>query len=197
MQSQLNNTHRFPMPKANHREKILNAGLAVFHQQGFHNSGIQDIVNYAGVPKGSFYNHFESKDALGMEILQTYWAANADTRKMLHDEDLPALERMEQYLKGTCYSENGCLIGNFSAELSGSDPFRASLADLYQRWNKDIESCIRAGQKEGTIRDEESAKNLAEFVTTGFQGAVLKAKVDRDPKVLDRFRKSMLLFLKS
>lgn len=183
------------MPKANHREKILNAGLAVFHEQGFHGCGIQDIVDHAGVPKGSFYNHFRSKDALGMEILQSYFEANAETRNVLLDKELPALERVERYLEATTYHENGCLIGNFSAELAGSGAFRSALADVYQRWNKELAGCIRAGQDDGTIRSDDSPKNIADFVITALQGAMLKSKVDRSPKVLERFRKSIRLYL--
>lgn len=185
------------MPKPSHRDKILSAGLAVFHERGFHGSGIQDVVDHAGVPKGSFYNHFKSKDALGLEVLDCYWESNAATRTELRDSEVPALTRIDRHLATAGYDENGCLIGNFSGELAGSDAFRARLSKLYKTWISDVAACIRDGQEDGTIRNDDSAKNFAEFVVEGLEGAKLKAKVDRDPSVLKRYRKSIRLLLDS
>ena len=61
------------MPKANVREKIVDAALHLFHTRGYNGSGVNDIVVSAGVPKGSFYNHFASKEALGLETIARYW----------------------------------------------------------------------------------------------------------------------------
>lgn len=183
------------MPKPNHRNKILNAGLAVFHEQGFHGCGIQDIVTYAGVPKGSFYNHFKSKDALGLEILKMYWEANAEKRAILHNEKVPAIERIEKYLEATGYHEHGCLIGNFSSELAGAEAFRSSLDELYQYWIKDVAACIKVGQQDGSISKEDNPENMAEFIIASLEGAILKTKVSRDQKILERFRKFIRVFI--
>jgi len=58
------------MPRPNVREKIIDAGLKVLIEKGFNGCGVQDITAAAGVPKGSFYNHFESKEALGGEVVE-------------------------------------------------------------------------------------------------------------------------------
>ena len=57
------------MAKANVRERLLDAGLETLHRCGFNGCGVQEIAETAGVPKGSFYNHFESKEALGAAVL--------------------------------------------------------------------------------------------------------------------------------
>ena len=62
------------MPRASVREQLVNSALEVFHARGFNGSGVQDIVDAAGVPKGSFYNHFESKEALGVQVVHAYTA---------------------------------------------------------------------------------------------------------------------------
>ncbi|MEA3087540.1 MAG: TetR/AcrR family transcriptional regulator, transcriptional repressor for nem operon, partial [Paraburkholderia sp.] len=54
------------------REKLLEAGVALFAETGYHGTGVKDIVERAGVPKGSFYNYFESKEAFGAAILDHY-----------------------------------------------------------------------------------------------------------------------------
>lgn len=184
------------MPKPNHRDKLIQAGFTLFHERGFHASGVQNIVDHAGVPKGSFYNHFQSKDDLGLEILNYYWEMYADSRAGLSDREVPALERINRHLGAFRQSEFGCLIGNFSGELAGSDAFRSRLLSLYEKWISDLAACIRAGQEDGTIRDDSTSEHLAEFVISGLEGAILKAKVDRDFDGLERFRETALQFLK-
>lgn len=185
------------MPKPNNREKILSAGLAVFHKQGFHATGVQDVVDHAGVPKGSFYNHFKSKDALGLEVLESYWKAGGGARTELQTAGIAPLERIDRHLAAAGYDENGCLIGNFSSELTGSDEFRSRLSELYKVWVSEVAACIREGQEDGTLRRDDRAENLAEFIIEGLEGAKLKAKVERDPAVLKRYRNSIRLFLQS
>jgi len=185
------------MPKSNHRSKILNAGLEVFYEHGFHGSGVQDVVSRAGVPKGSFYNHFKSKEALGLEVLDTYWSAGNAARAELQASDKAPLKRIDRHLAALGYDENGCLIGNFSAELAGIDEFRNRLMELFRTWRAEVKACIQKGQLDGTIRDDAKAENLAEFVVEGMQGAQLKAKIEQDPAVISRYRKSIQLFLKS
>lgn len=185
------------MQKLNHRNKILNAGLDVFYEHGFHGSGVQDIVDHAGVPKGSFYNHFKSKEALGLEVLDTYWSAGNAARAELQATGKPPLKRIDRHLAALGYDKNGCLVGNFSAELAGIDQIRNRIVELFKSWRAEVADCIQEGQLDGTIRDDDKAVNLAEFVVEGMQGAQLKAKIEQDPAVVSRYRKSIQLFLKS
>ncbi len=185
------------MSKQNHRNKILAAGLAVFHEHGFNGSGVQDVVSFAGVPKGSFYNHFKSKEALGLEVLDAYWEAGTEGRDVLRASGVPPLKRIDRHLTLFGYDKNGCLVGNFSAELAGIDEIRYRLAELYETWIDEVAICIREGQLDGTIRDDDKAANLAEFVVEGIEGAKLKAKIDQDPGAVNRYRKSIRLFLQS
>src|ERR1700683_136380 len=112
------------MARHNVREKIIDAGLKVLIEKGFNGAGVQDITVAAGVPKGSFYNHFESKEALGAEIVDLC-ARNNPRRTALADTSLLPLPRLRAHferLNESFASESfgrGCLLGNFSAELAG------------------------------------------------------------------------------
>ncbi len=189
--------HIDAMLKQTHYDKILSAALTVFHERGFHDSGTQDIVTLAGVSKGSFYNHFKSKDALGLAVLEHYWESHQTSLKLLRASNQKPLQRIETYFRSVAYDDKGCLIGNFSSELSGTDAFRERLSKVFTLWIDEIATCISDGQEDGTIRNDESATTLAEFVTTSYEGSILKAKVDRDPNVLERYRHSILTFLRS
>ncbi|MFK7964908.1 MAG: TetR family transcriptional regulator C-terminal domain-containing protein [Burkholderiaceae bacterium] len=185
------------MSKSNDREKLLAAGLSVFHEQGFHGSGIQDVVKRAGVPKGSFYHYFESKNALGLAVLNGFWEAGHTARQKLQAGGPGALKRIDDYLAAAGYDDNGCLIGNFGSELAAVEEFRSRLMEIHEIRLSALTACIEEGQKDGTIRDDDKALSLAEFVIAGLEGAKLRAKVERAPAILKRYRRSIQLFLQS
>jgi len=145
----------------------------------------------------SIYNHFKSKEALGLEVLDTYWSAGNAARSELRATDRAPLKRIDRHLAALGYDKNGCLVGNFSAELAGIDEFRNRIVELFESWRAEVAACILEGQVDGTIRDDAKAENLAEFVVEGMQGAQLKAKIEQDPAVVSRYRKSIQLFLRS
>src|SRR6476469_11121228 len=106
------------MVRPNVREKIVDAGLKVLIEKGFNGCGVQDITDAAGVPKGSFYNYFESKEALALEVIDRYGEEVRALAGVLSDESLSPLERLRRYfaLVATKFAarsyERGCLIGH-------------------------------------------------------------------------------------
>lgn len=183
------------MPKPNHSKALLEAGLATFHQRGYHASGVQDVVSTAGVPKGSFYNHFESKDALGLAVLTHYWDQRAEARAILTNATLSGGERLKRYLGDFSYSEDGCLIGNFTAELTNIDAFRERLSELWERWTDMIAGCISDGQRDGSVRSDMPARDMASSVIALLEGAILATRVERSPRPLETAKRTILRLL--
>lgn len=182
------------MPKPNVREQLIEAGLKTLYRHGFNGSGVQDITDAARVPKGSFYNHFKSKEALAAEALERYWQSGAGRRALLSDEGVEPVERLRNYFRTLGDAlvrtefEKGCLIGNFSTELSGQSPeIRERLAAIYAAWVRLIESCIHEAQKADRVRPKLPASAIASFLLNSWEGAVLRAKVERDKSPLDQF----------
>lgn len=184
------------MPKLNVRDKLLVAGLETMHRLGFNGCSVQDITQAAGVPKGSFYNHFESKEALGAEIVDLYWqkAASASLR-ILSNETLPPLERLNCYFDALAEGltalnyEQGCLLGNLGAELSDQSRLvRDRLSSLLAGWTRAVECCIRDAQIAGDVRTDLDPAVLAAFLVNAWEGTVLRAKVDRDGRALAQFK---------
>src|SRR5579875_1418260 len=110
------------MAKSSHKEKILTEGLRVVHERGFAGASVRDIVQAAGVPQGSFTNHFASKEAFGLEVIDLYFAnSRAIMRETLLNDALPPLQRLAAYLDAGKNRLNrqgmrtGCLFGNFTA----------------------------------------------------------------------------------
>jgi TetR/AcrR family transcriptional regulator, transcriptional repressor for nem operon len=183
------------MPRPNTREQIVQAGLKCLIEKGFNGVGVQDITATAGVPKGSFYNHFESKEALGAEIVERY-GADTRRRELFSDKSIPPLERVRRHYERLnaifveAKFERGCILGNFSAELANqSDVIRDGLRRLYERWTKDVEATVAEAQEQGAVSNKLTAAELAAFLLDAYEGALLRARVERDNRALDRFMK--------
>jgi TetR/AcrR family transcriptional regulator, transcriptional repressor for nem operon len=181
------------MARHNVREQIIEAGLKVLLAKGFNGCGVQEITEAAGVPKGSFYNHFESKEALGAEIVEHYGRSNPKSIA-LADTSVPPLERLRRHFESlsTTYIESGycsgCLLGNFSAELADQSPLiRERLVALFATWTTDLETVIREGQSDGSITAGIDPGDLAGVLLDAYEGALLRARVQKTRDAFDRF----------
>ena len=182
------------MPKPNVREQLIEAGLKTLLRQGFNGSGVQDVADAARVPKGSFYNHFESKEAFAAEVLERYWQAGAVRTAVLRDLTVGPVERLRIYF-GALFDaavgpdfEKGCMIGNFSTELSDQSPeIRERLAAIYAAWTRSVESCVREAQNAKRVRVDLPASAVASFLINSWEGAVLRARVERDTSPFVQF----------
>jgi TetR/AcrR family transcriptional repressor of nem operon len=181
------------MPRHNVRDQIVEAGLKCLLEKGFNGVGVQEITTSAGVPKGSFYNHFESKEALGAEIIERY-GAGTRRREILGDKSVAPLDRLRRHFEALnarftdSKFQQGCLLGNFSAELSNqSEMIRAGLGTLYSQWTKDLELAIKDAQNQGAISSKAEAGDLAAFLLDAYEGALLRARVERNSGPFDRF----------
>ena len=183
------------MPRPSLREKILTEGFKVVLEQGYCGATVRDIVRAADVPQGSFTNHFESKEAFCLELLIRYFAmVQENITKTLRNDSLKPLYRLRQwfdmqldFLKQADF-RNGCLIGNFSAEVGAhSDTIHAKLAEMYEEIHNSIVYCLKAAVKSGELPATVDCKELAHFLYSSLQGAILEAKVERSPLPMKRF----------
>src|SRR5712672_2955687 len=116
---------RNTLPRPSTRNAILEAGMKLFNERGFSACSVQDITEVAGVPKGSFYNHFKSKEALAAEIVTAYGKGTTD-RSVLTNPDVPALTRLKKHFAALneyfTRCNEGCLVGKFMTEVSDDTP---------------------------------------------------------------------------
>jgi TetR/AcrR family transcriptional repressor of nem operon len=185
------------MAKPSHREKILTEGLQVVHAHGFANASVRDIVQAAGVPQGSFTNHFVSKEAFGLEVIDLYFSrSQAVIGDTLRNDALPPLQRLAEYIDSSRNRlnqqsmRNGCLLGNFTAEATDhSEAIRAKLLKIFAELGDAIAYCLKAAVKAGELRQDFECEQVAAFIVSSLQGANLLAKAERSPEPVDRFKK--------
>ena len=177
------------------RRRLLEAGLQLVHARGFTASGVKDITDAAGVPKGSFYAYFPSKEAFAAAILEHYWSDIATRLLPLLDAQGSAQDRIGRFFHALADEHEagdfllGCLIGKLSLELGGSsEPVRAELVRILDGWNGALTACVRSGQgADGGIRTDLDAGELASLLIEAWEGAALRGKVTRDRSPYDRF----------
>ena len=194
--------HLEGMPKPSNRDKILTEGLRVVHERGFANASVRDIVEAAGVPQGSFTNHFSSKEAFGLEIIDLYLDKARDIiAATLRNDELPPLQRLRAFIDanerrlGRDGMRNGCLFGNFTAEACDhSEAIRHRLVEIFAELQQAVASCLRAAVKSGELPKNFACDDVAGFIVASLQGATLLAKARRNAAPVERFKE--ILFSK-
>src|SRR2546421_8193207 len=178
------------------RNQILRAGLPVLFRSGYHAASVRDICAAAGAPQGSFTNHFRSKEAFAVEVLNRYFDYLKDlVAAALTDETRTPRQRLRRYLDVITEKLErdrwmiGCLIGDFSLQVSShSRLLRKRLDSIFREWRTLFASCIAAAQSAGEVDSRFDATELAEFLLASWEGAILRMKVERHPAALERFK---------
>ncbi|GAA4182356.1 TetR/AcrR family transcriptional regulator [Gryllotalpicola kribbensis] len=186
---------KIPREHGDTREMLLRCGVELLTAQGLGSTGIETVLKRVGVPKGSFYHYFESKDAFGLEVLRRY--ADYFARKLDHwllEEDQPPLERVARFVEDAKTGmakydfERGCLVGNLGQEVATlAADFRGALEDVLSDWERRLAACLELAVRDGSLPPGTDCERLAAFFWIGWEGAVLRAKLARDTRPLDVF----------
>ncbi|MDO5980615.1 TetR/AcrR family transcriptional regulator [Flavivirga spongiicola] len=172
---------------------ILAIGAELVLKKGYNNVGIQEILDTAAIPKGSFYYYFKSKEDFGLQLIKYHSEHSISILdSYLKDDNLNPRERILVFFSKmrNLYVKNGfkegCLLGNCSLELSDqSESLRTSIASGLELWDASFETCIGEGQELGVIKKEKTSKDMASFIISGWEGSLLRMKSSRSSKSID------------
>jgi TetR/AcrR family transcriptional regulator, transcriptional repressor for nem operon len=183
------------MARPSLREKLASSAVNTLHEHGFKGCSIQDITEAAGVPKGSFFNHFENKEDLAIDALRRYFEGAGSG--LLFEDGVPPLQRLRNHfslLSERLMSfgfERGCMLGLFAAEMSQDYPrMREELRLVFGRWCDAVTSVLRDAQAAGDIDPRHDPAQLARFLVNAWEGTVIRLKIDRDRGPIDDFLQS-------
>ncbi|MBN1471591.1 MAG: TetR family transcriptional regulator C-terminal domain-containing protein [Syntrophaceae bacterium] len=191
------------MARTNTREEIIRKGAELIHAQGFNATGLQQILQAAAIPKGSFYFYFKSKEDFGLEIINYFNSTISGVlANYLGDKKIPPIERVEKLFEffETVYQNNGytlgCPIGNLSLELADTnDRLRAHLDGVIKSLIAQIESCLQEAQLDKSIPANLNPADVARFIFYGFEGALLHMKVVKNIEPFRVFRSCLKGYL--
>ncbi len=181
------------------RHALLDAGIATFLDGGFAATSVGDIVQRAGVPKGSFYYYFDSKDALACESVDRFVGFDGEARqRLLHGPDRP-IARLRAYFAGYAAAfesagfRTGCLLGILGLELATANaPVAARIRSAIDEWADVLGTVIDAARSAGEIAAPQPAATLARVLISAWEGALLRMRLEQSAEPLREFQTILL-----
>lgn len=186
--------------KQNTKVMLLESGIDIMLEKGYNNTGIMEVLQKTGVPKGSFYYYFESKEEFGLQIIN-YFYENHVAKKLLplQDKSISPLNRLRNYygsmrrLLEDNECRKGCLLENLSQEMADqSEILRNRLTEIAGQSHSLLAECILEAQDVGEISKRFDKNDLAEFFMCGMKGALSRSKLLKSSEPLQTFAR--LLF---
>ncbi len=176
------------------REQLLTEGVSLLMQQGYHGTGLQEILDTVKIPKGSFYNYFGSKEQFGAEVIAHYIQPFIEQlQNHLQNPQQDALQGLQNYFNELISAvadsnfKGGCLLGNLMGEIGDtSEVCRLALKTAVERYRDLLQSGLNQAQQQGTVRTDKSAQEMADLLTDAWQGALLRMKIDQSVSPLRR-----------
>ena len=179
------------------RSSLITVGQELFITSSFNNVGLNDILKHAGIPKGSFYHYFESKEDFALQVVEQYHKGNrAALEALLLDESLTAYQQLKTFFQnnvdhfgdvGYC---QGCLMGNLSQEIADvNENMRIKISELSTEMVNQVSECLQRLESNelnlGHLRPCEAAQVLM----NSWMGAIMKMKLEKSREPLDVFMK--------
>lgn len=164
-------------------------------ERGFQTTGIEQVLKRAGVPKGSFYYYFKSKQEFGEAVIDNYDEFYAKKmERIFGNRSRSPVERIQDFVKDSMKGiakyrfRRGCLVGNLGQEVSTlDDPFRVRLEGILRSWERIVADCLKEGVKRGELPAHTDATAMSRFFWIGWEGAILRAKLTRNQAPLEHF----------
>jgi TetR/AcrR family transcriptional repressor of nem operon len=187
------------------RDRILDAAQALIELRGYSALGVAEICKAAGVPKGSFYYFFESKEELALAVIDEHWAVQRLDWERIMRSDTQPLQRLRQLFEETeagqragqrsCGTVSGCLFGNLSLELSNqTEPIRERLQEIFDKQIEMVDQVIAEAQQQGDVSVADTHE-AARSVVAQLEGQVMFAKLYNNPQRLETLWSSCLALL--
>lgn len=187
--------YSFRMVKRGTKPLLLDHGLRLMLERGYHNTGIQDVLAAAGVPKGSFYHHFKNKEDFGLQVVGQYADDGyAEIDRVLSHKGQPPLARLQRLfesfraLNEQRFCRDGCLLGNLGQEMADiNELFRECVKSHFDRWTARIARCLDEAVVSGDLSTEVDTNMLAGTLLDAYEGALLRMKVVKSTAPLKAF----------
>ena len=184
-------------------EDIIEKGAELFRKKGYNNVGINEVLSACDIPKGSFYNFFNTKEEFAEQIIDSYGVNSLKMiRSILTDRKKLPLQRLKDFYAHLIQKnemdgfDGGCLITNLSMEVGGlSEVISAATDRNFKMWVHEIAECVKEGQENGEIILDKEPYDIAEYIHAGLSGAFSRMKVNKDRRYLDTWYEMTFSFI--
>jgi len=177
------------------RERILEVGAQAIADKSFNSCGLAEILQRAGVPKGSFYHYFSSKEDFGVALIEKASAEYVELlQPIVSDRKRTPLQRLRavfELSREECMANGAarqCLIPKLALETSQlSEPVHAAVKCAYDQWSALIARVIREAQAAGQVARSHDPDRLANVLVMLWEGATIRMQIDRSLQPVDDF----------
>ena len=176
------------------KERLLDEGVAMLLEHGYNDLGIQALLDRTGVPKGSFYHHFLSKEEMALEAVDRYMHLGHDVLEATLSPDgrtpmrrvRAFFERMRELYAAQGYL--GCLLGGLGQELSGSNEvFRTKIEECVASIAERLAVCLKEAREQGELATGLEPRQYADVLVNAWEGAALRSRLLRRAAPLNQF----------
>lgn len=186
--------------KANNKQNLLSIGIDMLSKKGYNATGVQELVNAAGIPKGSFYNYFESKEDFAVKVLEKYTKEEIlFTEAIIHDKSRTPLQRIEKLIDERIQRvidsnfSKFCLVTSLGDEMSHvSSLIARSISNSISKLNSPVINCLTEAQHMGEIKLNLDVKQLGEFIENSWRGTIVSVKANKSPELLSSYKKFIM-----
>lgn len=176
------------------KQLLLQEGLVLLLERGYNDLGIQMLLAQTGVPRGSFYHHFRSKEEMALEAVDLYLRGGHELLDAtLAPDGRPAMERVRAFFERMreMYASQGylgCLLGALGQELSGTnEAFRMKIEECVASIAKQIAMCLEDARLQGALPVGVTPRQYADILVNAWEGAALRSRMLRNPEPLNAF----------
>ena len=179
------------------KQHITRKGLKALYLKGYNATGVQEIVNAAGIPKGSFYNYFSSKEDFAVEAMRLFTERELELmQRFLTDSSMPPLERIQalyrykiEYLSTKGAFSSGCFLCNITLEMADvSESIAHEATRCFADEYAPLRACLQEAQGEGAIAPDVDLERLTHLIRNSWLGALVIMKANKSEAPLREFQ---------
>ena len=199
---QIINTMAISSKHSEKKDYILSRGMNIMRDRGYNGTSVKDIVSAAGIPKGSFYSYFESKEDFAVKALDKYFKEFIDeVITVLNDTSKSNKERLIAHYENRVKVmltrpefKNGCIANSLGDEMGNhSESIRQAIIKKESFVKKKLTEIVQKGQEKGEINNQLAAESLINVIEDAWKGAIITRKEYQN----DQSMKNLLLVTKS
>jgi TetR/AcrR family transcriptional regulator, transcriptional repressor for nem operon len=183
------------------KNEIIRKSIHVIFEKGYNGTGVKDLTDAAGIPKGSLYNYFENKEDYLKEALNLYYNEMSQKQfSILSDKNLEPLDRIKKFysimieeFEEEFNCKFGCFVGNITQEMSGVNKVIQKVTnEIHNEIVQIIKGCLVEAVEKGDLPKDKNTGDLAEFMVSSWQGALLRTKASNNKKIVENFYKILV-----
>lgn len=183
------------------KNEIIRKSIHVIFEKGYNGTGVKDLTDAAGIPKGSLYNYFENKEDYLKEALNLYYNEMSQKQfSILSDKNLEPLDRIKNFystmiedFEDESNCKFGCFVGNITQEMSGVNKVIQKVTnEIHNEIVQIIKGCLVEAVEKGDLPKDKNTSDLAEFMVSSWQGALLRTKASNNTKIVENFYKILV-----